>query len=155
MLNILIRNDQNLISIPIKSIIAMINKILEETDCGDKELSVVFVDDETIQNINREFMGRDKPTNVLSFSYERGVDQDYPAFDNPLMGEVVVSVETCARSAEVAGMDPLEEVVFCLIHGIAHLLGYEHVDVEATISRNMETFVKEQYRKYSEIAFCP
>jgi probable rRNA maturation factor len=154
LLKILIRDDQNLVSIPVESIIAMMKKILEKTDCGDKELSVVFVDDKTIQDINRKFMGRDKPTNVLSFSYEHGADQDYPAFDNPLMGEVVVSVETCARSAEAAGMDPLEEVVFCLIHGIAHLLGYEHVSVEAAISREMETFVKEQYRKYSEIALC-
>lgn len=98
-------------------------KILNALGCPDAELSVVLVDDDEIQQLNRDYLQRDKPTNVISFPMREGEDSDL----NPtLLGDVVISTETAARDAAEAGISFASELLFLLLHGILHLCGYDH-----------------------------
>lgn len=75
--------------------------------------------DATIQALNRRYRGEDKPTDVLSFPLA-------DALQPFLLGEVIISIETAARQAEQRGRPLREELQVLLIHGILHLLGYDH-----------------------------
>ncbi|TYP00029.1 putative rRNA maturation factor [Geothermobacter ehrlichii] len=91
--------------------------------CPEGELSVLLVDDERIREINRDYLDRDRPTNVISFSMREGEGADLcPG----LLGDVVISTETAARDALEAGLSFRHELYFLLLHGILHLLGYDH-----------------------------
>ena len=93
-------------------------------ECPEEtELSVVIVDDVHIQEINRDYLQRDKPTNVISFAQQEG---EGAGICPELLGDVVISVDTAARDADEAGVSMFSEVSFLLIHGILHLLGYDH-----------------------------
>lgn len=153
MSRILIRDDQNILVLPHPAIVEMVEMILETVGEGEKEISLVFVDDASMRDFNKEHMGRDRPTNVLSFSYQGKGDPGEPGFDNPLLGEVLVSVETCVRHAKNAGFAALEEVIFCLVHGIAHLLGYDHEGVTPAEKRRMENFEGDLFRRFGPIAW--
>ena len=87
------------------------------------ELSISFVDDGQIQELNRRYLGRDKPTNVLAFSMREG---DFPSLHPQLLGDVVISVDTARRQSNRFGLNEMEMVILLMIHGILHLLGYEH-----------------------------
>lgn len=75
--------------------------------------------DHEIRSLNRQYRGKDKPTDVLSFPL---ADELHPF----LLGDVVISVETAARQAQRRGHSLREELQILLIHGILHLLGYDH-----------------------------
>jgi len=93
-------------------------------ECPDQtELSLVIVDDEQIQQINRDYLQRDKPTNVISFAQQEG---EGAGICPQLLGDVVISVQTAARDAQEAQVSLFSELSFLLIHGILHLLGYDH-----------------------------
>ena len=84
---------------------------------GDVELSLVFCDDPFIHGLNREYRGKDKPTDVLSFPQDP---------DSGLLGDVVISVPTAQRQADQRGQPLAEEVEWLFLHGVLHLLGYDH-----------------------------
>jgi rRNA maturation RNase YbeY len=89
------------------------------------ELSIVITDDEAVRQLNRAYAGEDEATDVLSFSLQEG--EAFPSPDGLLrLGEVVISLPTARRQAEAAGRPLLEEVAHLLVHGILHLLGYDH-----------------------------
>jgi probable rRNA maturation factor len=91
--------------------------------CKDHVLSIVIVDDAQITPLNRQYFRRNRPTNVISFPMAEGD----PAAVNPqLLGDVVISAETAERQAKEAGKKPEGEILFLLIHGVLHLLGYDH-----------------------------
>lgn len=90
---------------------------------GRAELSVVFTDDAAIRTLNAEWRGKDKPTNVLSF----------PAFPPakggrlpPMLGDIVLAAETVAREADEEGKPLENHISHLVIHGLLHLLGYDH-----------------------------
>lgn len=84
----------------------------------DRPFEMIFTTDETIQKINREHRGKDAPTDVLSFPYE--------ALPHAPLGSMVVSVETAERQAKEHGNSLEEEITLLFIHGLLHLLGYDH-----------------------------
>jgi probable rRNA maturation factor len=88
----------------------------------DAELSVVLVGDRAIQVLNREYMGKDRPTDVLSFPLGEAPTADHPR----LLGDVVISLPTAARQARGRKRPLLAEARFLLAHGLLHLLGYDH-----------------------------
>lgn len=94
----------------------------------EAELSILLVDDQGIAEINQQYLNRQGPTNVISFPQNEGEDSDL----NPeILGDVVVSVETAMREAEMAGK-PLDWAIDRLVvHGILHLVGYDHESPEA------------------------
>lgn len=95
-------------------------------ECPDTaELSVLIVDDAAIQEINYNYLKRDHPTNVISFSQQEGETFDVPG-SGVLLGDVVISADTAWRDAQEAGIEMFAELVFLLMHGILHLVGYDH-----------------------------
>jgi len=98
-------------------------KILSALGCDTHELSIVLVDDEEITRLNRQYFHRNRPTNVISFPMGAG---DPATPHPPILGDVVISTETAKREAATVGGEAEEEVLFLLIHGILHLVGYDH-----------------------------
>lgn len=93
------------------------------------ELSLVFTDDDSIQSLNAEWRQKDKPTNVLSFpAFPMAPGDPLP----PMLGDIVLAYETVVREAELE-QKPLENhITHLIIHGLLHLLGYDHeTDEEA------------------------
>ena len=101
------------------------------------ELSVLFVSDSKIRQLNREYRGLDRPTDVLAFSMREGEDTQI----NPgVLGDIVISAETAKRQGEEIGWGLEKEVCKLLIHGLLHLIGYDHETDpdEAARMRNKE-----------------
>ena len=89
----------------------------------DAELSILLVDDAQIQDLNRGHLGRDKPTNVLAFSMREG---EFSTIHPQLLGDLVISVETARRQSNRFGLNKMEMITLLMVHGILHLVGYEH-----------------------------
>jgi probable rRNA maturation factor len=107
---------------------AAVLRTLAAERAPDGELSVAFVGDRTMRRINRDYRSVDKPTDVLSFSY---VDESHAG---GVLGEIFVSPAVAARQAKEAGCGMEEEVVRLVLHGLLHVLGYDH-DTGATRRR--------------------
>ncbi len=108
----------------------------------DSTLEVVVTGDEMVRALNRDYRGKDRPTDVLSFSYLDGhessrddllfkrragrdfADEVHPAADPFVLGQVVVSLDTLRRE----GRETPDEVLLLIAHGLLHVLGYDHVD---------------------------
>ncbi len=87
----------------------------------ETDLSVLVVGDRRMRALNRVWRGKDRPTDVLSFSQREG---EGPV--TPLLGDVVISADTAARQARAHGHSLRREMERLLIHGVLHLLGHEH-----------------------------
>ncbi len=99
-------------------------RILNALGCPDEtELSVSIVGDRSIRIINREYLDKDRPTNVISFSLQEG---DCGGINPHALGDVIISADTAAREAEMGGVEFFERLSFLLLHGILHLCGYDH-----------------------------
>jgi probable rRNA maturation factor len=99
-------------------------RILSALECTEEtELSVSIVGDRAMRIINREYLGKDRPTNVISFSLQEG---DCGGVNPDTLGDVVISADTAAREAEEGGITFFERLSFLLLHGILHLCGYDH-----------------------------
>lgn len=98
-------------------------RMMAYLECSDRELSVVFVQDERMRSLNRAYRCKDRPTNVLAFP-------QYPTYEGEpqtlLLGDVVISLTTASREAFELNQTLEERVVFLLAHGLLHLLGYDH-----------------------------
>ena len=101
----------------------MVQRILADLGLPEAELSLLLVDDKQIQELNHRFLGLDKPTNVLAFSMREG---EYSSLHPHLLGDLVISIETAKRQSKQSGLNAMEMLTLLLIHGILHLLGYEH-----------------------------
>jgi rRNA maturation RNase YbeY len=97
--------------------------VLRDLALHESELSVLFTDDKTISGLNQRYLGRHGPTDVLAFPMLNG--SSFP-FATALLGDVVISVDTAVSESVRLG-EVLERTIFrLLIHGILHLLGYDH-----------------------------
>lgn len=86
------------------------------------ELSVVLSDDEQLQQLNREYLGIDAPTDVLSFP----ASETNPESGERYLGDILVSVPRAAQQAAAAGHPLQAEVQLLVVHGVLHLLGHDH-----------------------------
>ncbi len=89
----------------------------------EKELSILLVGNDEITRLNQEYLSRDRPTNVLAFAMGEGEDKSLHSY---LLGDVVISTEMAEREAQQRGITLQQEMALLLVHGILHLLGYEH-----------------------------
>ena len=102
-------------------------RVLEAEGADACELSIAVTDDETVRALNREYAGEDAVTDVLSFSQREGEEFVAPPEGAPALGEVVIAYPQAERQA--AG--PVErEIERLLVHGVLHLLGYDHAERE-------------------------
>jgi probable rRNA maturation factor len=98
---------------------------IDHLDAGlPVEITVALVGDEEIQRLNKQFLGIDAPTDVLSFP----ADELDPDTDSRYRGDVVVSVPTARRQAAVGGHSVEAEVSLLTVHGVLHLFGFDHAD---------------------------
>jgi probable rRNA maturation factor len=104
--------------------------------CPDEtELSVTIVGDRVIHRLNRDYLGKDRPTNVISFSQQEG---ECAGLMPHVLGDVVISADTATQEAEAGGWNGYERLVFLLLHGILHLTGYDHERSGEAEARRME-----------------
>jgi probable rRNA maturation factor len=101
----------------------MAQAVLNALDCPDGELSVVVVDDPHITKLNREYLHRDGPTNVIAFPMREG---DFGHINPQMVGDVVISADTAHREGAAVGMSMNARFQELLVHGILHLFGYDH-----------------------------
>lgn len=91
-----------------------------DADLDGAEVSLLFCDDAFIQTLNRRWRGQDKPTNVLSFPAASGPG------DVAVLGDIAIAFETMAREAEAEDKSLSEHFSHLVVHGLLHLLGYDH-----------------------------
>ncbi len=101
-------------------------RLMDDFGVGESELLVRLVSAVEIQVLNNEYRGKNQPTNVLSFASEIPVE-----VDEVILGDVVICVEVVREEAIVGDKDFTEHLSHMLIHGILHLLGYAHDELEA------------------------
>ena len=102
---------------------------------GDFEASVMLTDDARIQELNRTWRGKDKPTNVLSFPAP-----EQPGATGPRhLGDIALAYETLVRESEEESKELAHHFAHLIVHGVLHLLGYDHeVEAEAEIMEGLE-----------------
>jgi len=103
------------------------DRMLEALGRSRAELSILLCDDATIHELNRDYRGIDRPTDVLAFAMAEGEAAD---LSPDLLGDVVISIPTATKQAHAAGKTISSEVTMLLAHGLLHLLGYDHRDPE-------------------------
>jgi len=91
--------------------------------CNAHEISIVITDDDQIQQLNKTYRKKDKPTNVLAFPMQEG---QFAEITPGLLGDVVISCETAQQEADKANLSLSERMSQLLIHGILHLMGFDH-----------------------------
>ena len=94
----------------------------------DVELSILLCDDAFIHPLNRDYRGKDKPTDVLSFAMREEGDPN-----DPVLGDVIISIERAQEQALERGHSIGVELALLLVHGILHLLGYDHEEDDEAI----------------------
>lgn len=103
------------------------------------ELSVLLADDPTVHELNKTYRGTDEATDVLSFSQTEGEPFAQPEGAMPHLGDVIISIDTARRQAAEYTVSLQDEVSHLLVHGVLHLLGYDHEDAaEADVMRRHE-----------------
>jgi probable rRNA maturation factor len=151
-------DEQHDVDVDINGLVRLAQDVLRaEKVRGDCELAVTFVDEETIAELNKEFLGEDGPTDVLAFPIDdeivesgRSPDSGTSGPDRPemepgevpiLLGDVMVCPAVAARNAVDHGKSTDEEVALLVVHGILHVLGMDHASPEeetAMFARQVE-----------------
>jgi rRNA maturation RNase YbeY len=111
-----------------------LKKALKDLGCNDGELSILFTDDGHMAELNSLYLGREGPTNVLAFPMAGGADPD---IHSGMLGDIVISVDTALKESEQAGESFMNTIFRLLIHGLLHLLGYDH-EASPAEARRME-----------------
>ncbi len=126
---------------------------IQELD-SEVELSLVITGDETMQRLNQQYRGIDEPTDVLSFALmERKPGEDTTFIIPPdcilHLGEVIISYPQAVRQAEENGQEVKQELALLIVHGILHLLGYEHdVPAQEREMRKLEWMVLSEIERW-------
>ncbi len=130
-MTVVITNEQDKMEIPadweqkINEVAAIC--LREEQIPEEAEIDLLFVDNEAIREMNREYRGKDSATDVLSFPmYEP--DEEIDDEDEILFGDIVISLERAQEQCEEYGHSLEREVMYLLVHGLLHLSGYDHIE---------------------------
>ncbi len=142
-MNLQIKNLQNKLKLNTRRVRQTMKAVTQQLDCQDKEISIVFTDDGGIKKLNQTYLGKNKPTNVLSFSLR---ENDYGDINPQMLGDIVISVETAKKDAAKGGLTFSHEIDFLLIHGLLHLLGYNHENTTKAAARKMQQKERELFR---------
>jgi probable rRNA maturation factor len=122
-MSLYIENRQKTVKLDLRLIRRTVYKLQKILCCPDQEISLLFLDNEQIRGMNRQYLDRDRPTTVISFPLKEG---DYGNINPQILGDIVVSAEQALHDAAAGGLSLADEIDFLLIHGLLHLLGYNH-----------------------------
>ena len=118
-----ILNRQRRYPIALSRLQRFANLLSRRLHLGSQTFTIVLVSDRAIRRLNRDFRNQDKPTDVLSFPTRLN---DLPHLDKPGFGDMIISVETARRQAFARHHSLERELCVLVIHGLLHLLGYDH-----------------------------
>ena len=134
-----------------------VQTIVRLYEVDESEVSIILTNDKFIHELNRDYRGIDRPTDVLSFAFRESdepsikFDDDSNADDVDILGEIIISVERAKKQAEEYGHSLQREIVFLTVHGMLHLLGYDHIEEEDRLEmENEQNFVMDQLGIYRE-----
>jgi len=133
-------NRQGRYKIYRESVAAFCDAALESVGCKKRSLSVAFVAAKEMRSLNRRYLKRDYATDVLSFSYG-SVKMD----GNPFLGEIVVAPEVAFDQARRFRISPEKELKKLLVHGILHLLGYDHATDQGQMNRFQRRLLRRNF----------
>lgn len=112
-----------------KQLERLASAVMERESLPPGELSILITDDTTVRRLNREYAGDDEPTDVLAFSLREG--EEFASPDGVLrLGDVIISYPTALMQAVEEGRPVEAEIDHLLVHGVLHLLGYDHAEAE-------------------------
>ncbi|MCK5780052.1 MAG: rRNA maturation RNase YbeY [Psychrilyobacter sp.] len=117
--------------IDLESVEDYIKTVVEEEYKSEKELyiSLLLTSNENIQSVNKEYRGKDQPTDVISFAY-LDTEDDFQIGPYTTLGDIVISLERVEEQAGDYGHNFKREFYYVLTHGLLHLLKYDHIDLE-------------------------
>jgi len=125
-----IKNTQRKIKINEKKIKACVQQILDICQYQDFDIGIWFTTNKTIQKFNKTYRKKDKPTDILSFSFhtdlKAGEKIKTKTDDDKNLGDLIISAEFAQNDAKKGGRSLHEHLKILLVHGICHLLGYDH-----------------------------
>ncbi len=133
MVEVYINNDQN--TVEVGNTVILIETVIKaglnfEGICEPVEISVSYLDNASIQQLNKEYRNCDAPTDVLSFSQEEGSEfLEVPGLPR-ILGDVVISLEQAVAQSQEYNHSFLRELGYLVAHGLLHLLGYDHLTEE-------------------------
>lgn len=110
------------LAVPLEQIEAVVHFALDAEEVTAAELSIAFVGDPTIAQLNEQFLGHSGPTDVISFALHQE--------DERPLGDVYIGAEQAGRQAAELGVPLSEELLRLALHGVLHVLGYDHPDGE-------------------------
>ena len=139
-INVLIDHGQDLVqSLDIEGLALF---VLQEMNCPEStDVTISFVSNERIHELNKEYRGMDKPTDVLSFECDNVPfdDEDVDDVEEYELGDVIIATDVALAQTEEFGTTFEEEVSLLTVHGLLHLCGYDHIeDEEAEIMEALE-----------------
>ncbi|MFD3392442.1 rRNA maturation RNase YbeY [Alteromonas macleodii] len=110
------------------------NAVLKYEGLAEQEVTIRFTDEAESQSLNHEYRGKDEPTNVLSFPFEAP-----PGIEINLLGDLVICAPVISREAEEQHKDVSNHYAHMTVHGLLHLMGYDHMDdAEAEVMESKE-----------------
>ena len=133
-MNILIKSTLRNRKLSETAVRKTLGKLLMTLGLDDAEVSILFTADRAMRTLNRTYRGKDRTTDVLSFPMREGRG---PAPVHSLLGDIVISVPVAERQSAAAGHSCRREIDVLLIHGLLHLIGYDHERSEKE-ARRME-----------------
>lgn len=109
----------------VRGLTALAERVMAGEEVAEgTQLAILITDDDEVRQMNKQFLGIDAPTDVLSFPDE---DDDFvQGIAQPLLGDIAIALPTARRQAEQIGHDLQAELSHLLVHGILHLCGYDH-----------------------------
>ena len=131
-----------------ETVVEAINKVSQIYGLENAEVSVTLTDNPHIHEINREYRKVDRPTDVISFALNENEGEE-PEIEGEIpvnmLGDIIISVERAKEQAQDYGHSTRREIAFLTVHGMLHLLGYDHIEEQDRIEmRKEEDFVMEQ-----------
>jgi len=122
--------------VDVAAVEALVLRVLTDDAIAEGTVvTVLFADDPFLQALNREHRDIDEPTDVLSYAADAESDDGeafpgMPDDEEPYLGDIAVSVPTALRQAAAASLEPTEEIAHLVVHGLLHILGYDHEEPE-------------------------
>jgi probable rRNA maturation factor len=141
MIRVAIANPQETVPIDRTHLREVARRVLEGEDCAEAEISLAFVDNSTIQRLNRRYLQHDQPTDVLSFPFDGKAGKP--------SGEIVIGAEVAREEANRRGHEVQVELALYVIHGLLHLCGYDD-KTAAGVSK-----MRKRERHYLELLNLP
>jgi probable rRNA maturation factor len=126
----MVLNHQKHVALNLLATRNYVRRLRQTLRLGRRDFNVCFADNREIKRLNAAFRGNPRPTDVLSFSWEGGAESAVHANRNGefkhFLGDVVISAETARRNARLEGHSTANEIRWLILHGLLHLLGYDH-----------------------------